>query len=49
MSFCSKCDKYYYDEPDTRRMYEGVCDKCSKKLFKKELKKRKNKNVANDV
>ena len=48
MAFCTKCDNYYDDEPDTRRMYDGVCDKCSKKLYKKELKlDKKLKNKGN--
>lgn len=35
---CSECGKVWVD-PKEERVYIGVCDKCSKKIFKKELYK----------
>ena len=46
MAICEKCDKFFYDDPNTIRMYEGVCDKCSKKLLKKERRKTR---IENDL
>jgi hypothetical protein len=38
---CEKCKKYFFTQEDEIRMFYPLCDKCSKKEYKKEKKEKR--------